>query len=250
MTFRAIIILSGIVLSTSAFAGTGSWIFSDRQYVIGISAGPTWIYGNKTQTINLEPDVAKTYTANSNNHMFPTGELFLGVQNALATSFIGQPLMSQLGIDFVAAGRAQLTGDIWEDADPDFDNFNYTYKVNHTHVAIKGRLVVLTNKVQPYISGSVGVGVNRAYDFTITPKISEEVPAPPFGSHNQTSFVYTLGIGIQTALTSQLQFAIGYEFADWGKTQLSTAQGQTTNQTLSLNHLYANQLQLSLFYII
>ena len=103
--------------------------------------------------------------------------------------------------------------------------------------------------VQPYVSGSLGVGFNRAHDFTITPKIFEEVPAPNFTDNRTTAFTYTLGIGVQKALTTNWQAGIGYEFANWGKSQLGRAPGQTLNSGLHLSHLYTNQLQFSLSYV-
>jgi opacity protein-like surface antigen len=247
--FRKIIILSGMMLSSSVLAETASAITGTGQFVLGLSAGPTWETGNKKQTINLEPDVAKTYTANDDSNTFPSAELFIGWQNLWATRLIDQPLISQLGISIAGAGNARLSGDIWEDADPDFNNYNYDYKINHTHVAVKGRLIGNSClSFEPYISGSVGVGFNHAYDFSIKPKIVEEVAAPPFTSNTTTTFTYTLGVGLQKSFSPQLQAAIGYEFADWGKTQLSRGVGQTSNQGLSLSHLYAHQLQVSLFY--
>jgi len=247
--FRIMIILMSFMLTNSILASTVSEMYCNNQMVIGLSAGPTWTSGNEKQTFNLQPDIVKTYTADDNHHTFPSAELFLGWQSHL--SLAQQPVLSQLGISIAAADHANLSGDIWEDADPTFDNFNYTYKVNHAHVAVKGRLIGNDNFiVEPYISASVGIGFNRAYDFTIDPKISEEVPAPAFQSNTTTTFSYTLGIGIQKSFTPQLQAAIGYEFADWGKTQLSRAPGQTLNQGLTLDHLYAHQLQLSLFFLV
>jgi opacity protein-like surface antigen len=222
---------------------------SDNQFLLGVSAGATWAFGNKSQTISLEPDVQKTYHSDNNGSVLPTIELYSGIQKNI-TFLVQQPLISQLGISLVGAGSAKLSGDIWEDGDPAFDNFNYHYKINHTHVAIKGRLIYPCNAIQPYVSGSVGVGFNRAYDFTITPKISEAVPAPEFTSNTTTTLAYTLGLGIQKSLNPQLQVALGYEFTDFGKIQLSRATGQILNQGLSLNHLYTQQIQLSLFYII
>lgn len=249
--FRKIIILSGIVFSSSVFAGTMSGLMSNSQFLLGISAGPTWISGAQSQTINLEPDVTKTYTTDNQKNLFPSAELFIGWQKPLSAHIVKQPLLSQLGISIAAAGNAKVSGDIWEDADPDFDNFTYNYKVRHLQMAAKGKLIVQSGWiVDPYISGSIGIGFNRAYDFTITPKISEEVAPPPFNSNTTTSFIYTLGIGLQKSLNTHFQAAIGYEFADWGKTQLSRASWQTINNGPTQNHLYANQVQLSLFYIV
>jgi opacity protein-like surface antigen len=80
------------------------------------------------------------------------------------------------------------------------------------------------------------------------PKITSEVAPPPFGSNTTTTFTYALGIGLQKALPCGFAAAIGYEFTDWGRTQLARAASQTLNQGPTLNHLYANQLLLSLFY--
>jgi opacity protein-like surface antigen len=246
-----IIILFIVMLSNSVFAATGNEIASGNQFFIGLIPGVTWVTGNKTQTFYLQPDVEKTYTADNNANSFPSGEIFLGWQKPFSASFIRQSLLGQLGISIVEAGNAKLSGNIWEDADPDFNNYIYNYKINHTHLALKGRLISNSNLYfEPYLSGSLGVGFNRAYNFTIQPIIAEEVAAPPFNSNTTTTFIYTLGIGLQKSLTSHLQVALGYEFADWGKTQLSRAYNQTLNQGLTLNHLYANQIQLSLIYLL
>ncbi len=244
-------ILFGAMLSSSVFAAAESEMSSGNHFFIGLSPGITWVTGNQAQTLNLQSDIAKTYTADNNTPYFPNAEIFIGWQKALAAHFIRQSLTSQLGLSVAVAGNAKLSGDIWEDGDPNFNNFSYNYKVTHTHVALKGRLIGKSSFIlEPYVSGSIGVGFNRAYGFTSQPKISGEVAAPPFGSNTTTTFVYTLGVGLQKSLNENLQVAVGYEFADWGKTQLSRAAGQTQNQGLTLNHLYANQVQLSLFYIV
>lgn len=222
----------------------------NTDWVIGLSAGSTWVSGNKSQTINLQPDIAKTYTASHTNNVIPSFELFVGAQKPLTTRLTQHPVLGQLGLSIAEAGNANLTGDIWEDANPNFDNFNYKYKVNHTFVGLKGRLTADSGFiVDPYISGSVGVGFNRAYNFVITPIISNEVAPPAFASNTTATFSYTLGIGLQKTVAKNLQVAIGYEFADWGMTSLSRAAGQTTGSGPTLNHLYAQTLQLSLFYV-
>lgn len=246
--FKMMMVLASILLSGSVWA---SGMPANLPLVIGLSAGPTWISGNKTQTISLEPDVIKTYTATNLSSAVPSVELFVGVQQSWFTSLIKQPLIGQLGASIVDAGNVEQGGDIWDEADPAFNNANYTYKVNHAHLAIKGRLICDGSQMfKPYISASIGVGFNHAYDFSTYPTNTAEVVPPSFASNTTTTFTYTLGIGLQTSFTTQLQAAIGYEFADWGQIQLSRAAGQTTNQGLALNHLYANQLQLSLFYTV
>ena len=247
---KIITILISIIFSGSVFASTENEYTSGNHYVIGLTPSINWVTGNKTQNIYLQPGIAKTYTDNNDTTYFPGGEVFIGLQKPMMAYYIKQPIITELGFSIVQTGNAKLSGDIWEDTNPEFNNFTYNYKISHTHVALKGRLISNSNMfVEPYASASIGVGFNRAYDFSSQAKIAGEIPSPPFNSKTTTTFVYTLGVGLQKALTTNLQIAVGYEFADWGKTQLSRANGQTLTQGLTLNNLYSNQLQLSLFYI-
>jgi len=219
--------------------------------LVGLSAGPTWASVNKTQTFYVQPDVQKSYISNNNNDTFVTAELFLAGQTLLHPRLLTQPVMAQLGFVVAWSGDADGSGDVWEDANPNFNNFNYAYKINHTYVALKARLLGEFGYVlEPYVSGSLGVGFNRAYNYSETPKIPEEVPAPSFAAYTKTAFAYTLGVGLQKPIMNHLQAAVGYEFSDWGQNQLGRATGQTMNQGLSSKHMYAQQVQCSLFYII
>ena len=127
---RIIIIFFGIILSSSILAETVSTITPQTGLLIGFSAGPTWVSSNKTQSINLQPDIVKTYTASQTNHVIPSFEFFAGYQKPIDTHFISHSFLGQLGLRIAEAGNANLKGEIWEDADPVFDNFNYQYKIN------------------------------------------------------------------------------------------------------------------------
>ena len=155
----------------------------------------------------------------------------------------------QIGLAFAAASNANLSGDIWDDADPDFNNSFYNYQVQHERVSIKGKLLMDAGKVvTPYVSGSVGAGFNRSHAYTITPRIFQEIPGPLFGNKNITAFSYTAGIGLQKAVTNHVQVGVGYEFASWGRSQL--APGDTISNGLSLSNLYTNSLQFSISFTV
>ncbi|AHE68404.1 hypothetical protein Loa_02876 [Legionella oakridgensis ATCC 33761 = DSM 21215] len=167
-----IVALCCVLPSMNGTAGTMG--AEEVQYhwkpVIGVSVSPSWASGGETQTFFLQPDIEKTYTANKETSSFATGELFLGLQKNLSTNFIGQ-----FGLAINATGNAGLSGDIWEDADPDFNNFTYNYKINHVGVALKGRIIGFAERfLQPYVSGSLGVGFNRAHDFLLPLKFSKK----------------------------------------------------------------------------
>lgn len=236
------------IIINQAVAGSMGAVKPDPSawsWVSALSIGPVWERSGQTQTFFLSPDIEKTYTAEKSTTALPAGELFLGIQKNLRHQFQGQ-----LGAALVVTGNAKLDGEIWDDADPLFNNYTYTYQVNHTHIALKGRLLLDRGYwVIPWVSGSVGVGFNRAHGFMNTPTIFEALPNNNFANNTKTSFTYTLGAGVQKELREHWQLGIGYQFADWGQSQLGRASEQTMNSGLALNHLYTNGFLINVTYI-
>lgn len=215
------------------------------SWVTTFSMGPVWENGGRTQSFFLTPGIVKTYTANRFTHTLFDGEVFVGQQKNLSES-----LQGQLGLAVGATSNAILSGHIWDDADLQFDNFVYRYKTQHTYIALKGKLLADMNYwLTPWVSASLGVGFNRAHDFSNTPLIFEALANPNFSSHTKTAFAYTVGVGVQKALTSHWQIGVGYEFADWGQSRLGRAAGQTLNSGLGLNHLYTHGVLFNLSFL-
>ncbi|MCX7114881.1 MAG: outer membrane beta-barrel protein [Gammaproteobacteria bacterium] len=216
--------------------------------VIALSGAPAWSDAGLNQTITSDPEIDTAYIAQHQTRLLGTAELFLGLQQK-----INPRLSAQYGLALAGSGTAKLSGDVWQDADPNFDNFTYTYNESQFRVALKGKLMandwVAHQPVEPYVSGSVGVGFNRAFGYSAWPKIFEAVPPPGFTDSTTTAFTYTVGAGIQKTLGTHWQAGLGYEFADWGASHLGAAPDQTLNGGLSLNHLYVNALQFTLGYV-
>ena len=235
------------VLGSAAFAGTMGPVMpsKDWTWVASIAAGPVWARGGETQTFYLAPEIEKSYAARKSSNAFASGELFLGLQKALSPQWLGQ-----LGLAVATTGNAKFQGIIWGDADPEFNNHSYQYKVRNTRIAVKGKLLLDKGYwATPWVSASLGVGFNRAHDFTNTPLIFEALPNSNFTNHTKTAFTYTLGAGVQKPLNEHWQLGVGYEFADWGKSELGRADTQTMNSGLALNHLYTNGVLLNLTYV-
>ncbi len=229
--------------SSSSFWFSAAHPFS---MVFSLSAGPVWTKGGTTQTIYSQPTLERAYIANQQNQTLASGELFWGVQHDLSDL-----IQAQVGLAVATTSAASFSGDIWDDADPAFDNFTYHYQLRHTHLALKGKLIGdLGALVKPYMSGSAGIAWNRASNYTNTPTIPQARAMPNFGNHTSTAFTYTIGAGLEYALTSHMEVGLGYEFTDWGKSQLSAAPGQTLNSGLSLKHTYTNGLLLNITYLI
>ena len=80
--------------------------------------------------------------------------------------------------------------------------------------------------------------------------IDSVIASPNFTTNTQTAFSYTLGAGIQKSFSKNWAAGIGYEFADWGNSQLNRAPDQTLGNGLALNHLYTHGLQFNITYLI
>jgi len=212
------------------------------SWVGAFSLGPVWENAGQTQNFFLAPNIQKTYVANHISHALFDGEVFVGAQKAL-----GQHGEAQLGVAVVTTGNASLSGQVWDNAQAIFNNYTYRYQVRHTHIAGKGRFLFDRGlAVIPWVGGSLGVGFNRAHDFSNTPTIDEAVVMPNFSDNNTTAFTYTANAGVQRNLNKRWQLGIAYEFADWGKSQLGRAAGQTLNSGLALSHLYTHGFLVNL----
>lgn len=240
-------IATASMLGSAVFAGTMGPVIpaKDWTWIGSIAAGPIWAKGGETQTFYLAPEIKKTYAARKSSNALAMGELFVGIQKALTSEWFGQ-----LGLAAATTGNAKLQGVIWDDADPQFDNYSYRYKVQNARVAVKGKLLLDKGYwLMPWVSASLGVGFNRAHEFTNTPLIFQAVPNNNFTDHTKTTFTYTLGAGLQKSISMHWQAGVGYAFADWGKSALNRAAGQTLNTGLALNHLYTNGVLINLTYI-
>jgi hypothetical protein len=187
------------VLVSQASAGTMGPVMpsKDWAWVGSISAGPVWTRGGETQNFYLAPEIEKTYAARKSTNALASGELFVGIQKSWSSQWLGQ-----LGLAAATTGNTRLQGVIWDDADPAFDNYSYQYKVGNTRVVVKGKLLLDKGYwAIPWVSASLGVGFNRAYDFTNTPLIFEALPNNNFANHTKTAFTYTLGAGVQKSIS-------------------------------------------------
>ncbi len=213
-------------------------------YIVTLSVGPTFAGNGETQTFYLVPFIKKTYAADKKINVLFDGELFFGVVRELTPS-----LQGELGLELGVTSDANLSGDIWDFANARFNNSSYTYKIQHTHLAVKGKIVgEIGYPYKPYVHGSLGVGFNQAYDFKISPSIFAEVIPPNFTSTLTTAFTYTVGFGVQRAINEHWTAGVGYEFSDWGKSQLGRSAGQTLGKGIALNHFYTNGIQLTISY--
>jgi opacity protein-like surface antigen len=242
-----IITIIADILTTNAFGANFDYFsnLSDWPLVVSVSGGTGFTRAGATQTINLAPLTIKTFAAHKATNTVAAGSVFIGLQKKLMPQLLGQ-----YGFVIAKTSDANLQGYIWDDANPIFDNAIYQYHIQSTRVAVQGKLLLdKVRWIEPWIGGSLGVSFNRAHGFNNIPTIAEALPMNNFDGHIENSFSYTLGAGFQTPINKNWQIGVGYEFADWGESQLNRANGQTENSGPTMNHLYSQAIMLNLTYV-
>lgn len=226
--------------AASSFSQNGSaWVYS-------LSVGPTWESAGKTQTFALHPYVLNSYVADRTTKPLIDVEFFAGFTHSLRSWVDGQ-----FGFSVATANPARLSGQVWSYASPEFYNFNYSYEIQHVQFSVREKWLTkkAIKETKAYLSGEIGVSLNRAYNYNQYALNSQVVVPPSFRNNTTTSFAYTVGAGLQRALNEHIQVGAGYEFSDWGNSSLDRAIGQTMGTGLSLSHLYTNGLIFHVTYL-
>ena len=214
--------------------------------VVTVSLGATWSSVAHQETITLLPTVLNTYVEPRQTDTLFEGEVFVGYQQVLEKN----NLAWQLGLTYLRATSAKISGTVWQLGLPQFENQVYTYKINHQHVAVKAKLLQSPEKpVQLYVSGSIGVGFNDAHGFNNLPLIETVVASPNFTDKTMSALSYTLSAGLQKSLSQHWLLGAEYQFVDWGRSELGPASGQTINTGIRMQHLYTNGLQIVLTHL-
>lgn len=253
--------IKGIIKSSYLKVSTTCLLSLFASHVSAASTAPTttlpWVVTlsggagvsnnvGRMQTFDLTPTIKKSYAPTGNRSSFFSGGLFIAKEKVLNDTITGQ-----FGVELSSSSNAKSSGLIYTEANPQLDNHSYQYKINHSLLAAKGKLIS-TKKVanlSPWVSGSIGAGFNRAHSFSNTPLPGTGALANNnFSNKTTTTVSYSLSVGVEKAMNANWLLGIGYEFSDWGKSELGRAQGQTLNSGLSMNHLYTHNVLAQLTY--
>ena len=97
-----------------------------------------------------------------------------------------------------------------------------------------------------YFNASAGLANNGSHDYQELPRFLGAEPMSPYRNNTVSSLTYHFGLGITAYIDHSWSASVGYQFADFGQAQLGTSLAQSTNQRLTINHLYVNQILLSI----
>lgn len=258
MTIRkfSLIVLTSL-LATSSFAGSmGLESNFNNGFVTTLSLGPGWARPGEGQTLILQPNLALIYapmptsralkliSTAQGTKTLAAGELFLGWRG-----IVNSVVEGQFGLVAGASSQVKLRGNVYEEANT--LSYGYSYGIRNSRVAAKAKLLydIGTYDLFPYLSGSAGVSFNHVSGFAIQSTAANTIPPYLFNGNNQTSFSYSVGLGLETALESNWRLGLGYELVNWGRSSLERADGQTVGTGLSVSSLFAHELLLSLSYL-
>ena len=244
-------IVAGLI-SNQALGGTMGALsdyWSTSKKVTTVTLGPDFVYQGGSQNVTLLPPYQNTYA--SNKQWKTVGDFggFLGIELAVTNW-----LNTQMGIAGYGDTAIPISGAVWQFTVPAFDDLHYSYRVHHGRVVFANKLLTTMPRWQatnPYFSWEIGAAFNRAegyQEYAVIPGVN---PAAPFASHSRTAFTWAVGVGVDYSVNPHIRTGIGYQFADLGATSLgSTTAATSSSATLSLPHLYANQLRFQLTYVL
>lgn len=242
---KTLLLASLSIVSSHLCAGTMGEVVSPRHWsgVITATVGPDFVNPGRAQTLTLLPPFQNHYTKGNASRAVVDAGGFIGVEWAWSEKW-----SAQLGASGYWDSSMTLKGDVWQFALPEFDDLSYTYHINHARVMASAKLLttMIQPSLHPYVSGEIGAAFNQASGYRETPLEVGAIPTPPFNNHSQTSFAWGVGVGVDYTLNQQIRLGVGYQFADLGSASLGQTTAELTGQSLSLPHIYANQLRFQL----
>lgn len=217
---------------------------SGFKKVVFLSAGVDFVHSGYSQILTVQPPLQNAYEANSIWNRVGDFGGFIGVEKSFS-----RPMWLQTGI--AAYGNTNITpkGDVWQFALPVFDNFRYRYNISNARIMLSNKLMTnLTSNqsILPYFSLELGAAFNRSHNYHESIIEPLAIPMAPFYPQSTTSFSWGIGVGADYLLEENLRVGINYQFADLGRTSLGISPSQTTSQTLTMPHLWTNQIHFQL----
>ncbi len=217
------------------------------QPLATLTIGPDFVQTGRAQTLTLLPPFQNHYTTTHRSQTATDFGAFVGVERAISPS-----LSAQLGAAAYIDTQLTTKGHVWQFGVPKFDNFTYGYHIKPIRAMLTSKLLTtLPNKpsLHPYVSGEIGAAFNRANNYRETPIVPLVTPMSPFSSHTETSFAWGIGLGMDYNVTQHVRAGLGYQFSNLGSASLGRTTAATTNQALSVSHLYTNQLRFQFTYL-
>jgi opacity protein-like surface antigen len=232
------------ILLACLFIASYPVVSSAIRPVVTVSAGLARanVYSTKSIMFGSYPNA---YNGTNHDDTEWDGGVFVGAEMMLPQNWAWQ-----LGLSYFQNNDFTENGNVYQFADPAYNNLTYRYQIQSRRLALETKLSHACHQIwHPYLTASVGEAFNKATSYTEFPITSADVPmTQSFADHSTSSFTYTVGFGVDVDMTDHVRLGAGYRFMDLGNASLGVSSLQTGNNTLSNSHLYTNEVlaQLSL----
>lgn len=183
---------------------------------------------------------------------------FLGVESPVPWLTAYPSLLMQIGVEYNYFEHISVSGINTVGIEPETSTlYNYHYNFNTQQVL--GLLKLLTThygRFYPYGEVGLGVALNRNNQYVATTTETGSINiAPTFNNQNNTQFSYSLGLGIDAEVTSNIRVGLGYRYSNFGSSSFDNGMVRFNNYqaaipfTLGASHADANQLLARISYI-
>ncbi|MDF1678671.1 MAG: outer membrane beta-barrel protein [Legionellaceae bacterium] len=156
-----------------------------------------------------------------------------------------------LGLRYETLFSTRISGAVTQYSLPLFTNYVYNWDVSSNLLFASGKLNLFKYKrILPYVTGGLGVGFNRATQYTETalPSIAARV-SPGFTNNTNTAFAYHVGAGLDFQLLTQWILSFAYQYMDLGNVASGPGVSTWAGESLQLGHYRSNGLFLGLTYL-
>jgi len=213
--------------------------------LVTFTIGPDFVNVGQAHTLTLLPPFQNHYTRADAFQTVTDAGIFAGVERNISDRFAMQLGVAGYAVDTEITPR----GTVWQFANPAFENLSYFYNIDHTRLMATTKLLTTVanyHSLHPYLTGEIGAAFNNANGYQEIPLEGNATGSTPFNRHKNNSFAWGIGAGVDYNLNQSIRLGLGYQFSDLGSASLGPNPSALTNQTLSIPHIYANQLRFQL----
>lgn len=161
------------------------------------------------------------------------------------------PVLSmQAGLSYYQSGSFTASGLVSQGASPATAvTYPYHYNVSSQRWLIESKFLYNRHKLHPYIMAGLGAALNKSGGFGVD---SGGATTYQFGNSTTGSVTYSVGVGLDFDLASDVRIGFGYRFSDYGRYKLSRGVigSLVTTNDIGQAHLYVNEFlaQFMLFF--
>ncbi len=185
----------------------------------------------------------------------PFGTAFIALEHVLGQS----DFFVQFGAEYTYFKTIDLHGIHTVGIEPETSTlYAYSLRSKSQQYQVVGKLFATTYRIlHPYVAAGLGGAVNQWSQYK--PKTQETGSinlTAQYQNHQQSSWSYSLGLGLDADITQHVRAGLGYRFQDLGAAALGRGQ-VVMNQyqypvdfTIRTAHNYLNQWMIHLSFVI